>query len=341
LASPFVTFGQRAEDYIKAVRSGGQEPIQTAINAGFGELFAPGGGDVPEWAEVAEHKGDYQRGTVPSGVVFLALTVDVQKNRLVWIIRGWGGRATSWLIDWGVLWGETIEEGVWTDLADLMKTPVGGASIRLVLIDSGFRPGKRDELPLNRIYDFCRRFPRGVRPTKGSSSPMRMPLIKSQIEVTIRGKADKAGLELIRLDTDHWKSFVHERVRWPADQPGAWHLPADVDDDYCKQIVSEARVRLASGAIRWVQRSKENHFLDCEAMQGAASHLLNAQRIPAGFTRAGKKTPPPAIAPSQDQPPDQVVDRAPGEDDKHSGLADRRRQPQGFIPQRPGWLKRD
>ena len=208
-----------------------------------------------------------------------------------------------WLIDYGTLYGETVEEGVWTDLADLIATPVCGRLVQLVLIDSGFRPGKPDELPLNRIYDFCRRFPRLVRPTKGSSMPMRVPLIKSSIEVTAKGATLKAGLTLLRLDPDYFKSRVFERIRWPQDQPGAWHLPHDVSEDYCRQIVSEARVRLASGRIRWTRRSKENHFLDLEAMQCAAAHLINAGRIPAesGVHRA----PAPPSAP---KPPDVVVE---------------------------------
>jgi hypothetical protein len=91
---------------------------------------------------------------------------------------------------------------VWTDLAELIQTPVCGVPIRMVLIDSGFRPGKRVELPLNRIYDFCRRFPRLVRPTKGSSQAMRTPIVKSKIEVTRQGAAAKWSLELNRIDTD-------------------------------------------------------------------------------------------------------------------------------------------
>jgi hypothetical protein len=41
----------------RGVREGSQDKIQTAINAGFGELFSPGGGDAPQWAEVAAHRG--------------------------------------------------------------------------------------------------------------------------------------------------------------------------------------------------------------------------------------------------------------------------------------------
>jgi hypothetical protein len=97
---------------------------------------------------------------------------------------------------------------------------------------------------------------------------------------------------LLRLESD--KSRVFERVRWPDDQPVAWHLPRDVED-YCRQIVSEDRVRLASGRVRWVRRSKENHYLDCEAMQAAASHLLNVGRIREGARNA----PAPPVAPGQ------------------------------------------
>ena len=298
LASRFVTFGQRAEDYLKAARLADPERIRTAINTGFGELYAWGGGEAPEWVEVAAHRGEYGRGELPDGAIYLVLTVDVQINRLVYVIRGWGGRATSWLIDWGTLYGETVETPVWDDLADLLQTPIGGVPIRMALIDSGFRPGKRVELPLNRCYEFCRRFPRLVRATKGSSVPMRVPLIMSKIEVTPKGKTAKYGLDLLRLDTDHWKSWVHERVRWPSDQAGAWHLPHDVTDDFCAQIVSEARIRRPSGRVQWVQRAKENHFLDCEAMQAAASHLLNAQRIREAARRAPPRPKPPASNPT-------------------------------------------
>ena len=153
--------------------------------------------------------------------------------------------------------------------------------IRLAFIDSGFRPGKTDTLPINRIYEFCRRFMRRVRPTKGSSSPMRTPLVISKIEVSRKdGKAAKFGLDLVRLDTDHWKSWVHERLRWPDDQIGGWHVFRGLDDDYCHQLVSEARLKKPTGQVEWVQRSRDNHFFDCEAMQAAAGYLLNVQRIP-------------------------------------------------------------
>jgi phage terminase large subunit GpA-like protein len=298
LASPFVTFGQRAEDFLKAVRLADFERIRTATNASFGELYNFGGGDAPAWAEVAAHKIAYARGEMPTGVGVLICSVDVQKNSLIYIVRGFGARATSWLIDYGVLHGETTSPPVWEDLIDLISTPIAGRHIRLVLVDSGFRPGKPIELPENRIYEFARRFQRNVRCCKGGSSMMRTPLIRSTIEVTTAGRAAKTGLIQLRLDTDHFKSSVFERIKWPLDAPGAWYLPHDTTDDYCRQVASEARIRLPSGRVQWRQTSRENHYLDCESMAAAGAYLLNMARR---TTDRGTAAPTP-------QPVDPVTD---------------------------------
>ena len=283
LASPFVTFGERVAVLVEAQQSGDDAMVQQAVNAGFGELYSPGGGDVPEWMEIKtkSQQATYKRGQVPEDVLYLTLACDVQRQSIPWVIRGWGARATSWLVNYGYLRGDTSEEEIWNALGDLVTTPVEGLPIKIAFIDSGFRPGKTDTLPLNRVYEFCRRFMRRVRPTKGSSSAMRTPLIFSKIEVSRKdGRAAKYGLELVRLDTDHWKSWVHERLRWPEDHIGGWHVFNGIDDDYCHQLVSEARLKQPNGRVEWVQRSRDNHFFDCEAMQAAAGYLLNVQRIP-------------------------------------------------------------
>lgn len=294
ICSPFVTIGERAAAYIEAKESGSQEKLQGVINTGFGELWAPGAGDVPEWEEVAALKRPYKKLDLPAGVKLLTLTVDVQKRRLVYVIRGWGARGTSWQVDAGDLHGPTTESDVWSDLAELLHRPIGDMVIRRAFIDSGFRPGKPDHVPVNKVYEFCRRFPRLVYPTKGRATQDK-PLILSKIEVTQRGSAKKYGLDLLWLDTDHFKSWVHERIRWDDDQPGAWYLPEDTTDDYCKQIVAEARVKKPSGQPEWVARSRENHFLDCEAMQAAVGHMLNVHLIRGDEQIAD--APPPAEKP--------------------------------------------
>jgi phage terminase large subunit GpA-like protein len=139
---------------------------------------------------------------------------------------------------------------------------------------------ERELVPTNKVYDFCRRAPRLIRATKGSSTPMRRPVIGTQIEVSGRGGREaKFGLRLLRIDTNFFKDWVAERLLWPMDQPGAWYVPKDIEEDYARQMVSETRQRLPSGRVQWVERGKqENHFFDCEVLQAAAGYLLNAAR---------------------------------------------------------------
>lgn len=279
LASPFVSWGERAARYVSAVRSGDPETIRAVKNGGFGELYSPTGGAVPEWSEVRKASDDYKMGDVPDWVQVLTLTCDVQQDRLYTVIRGWGAYASSALISAEVLYGRTDEPDVWDALHAMLTDYYDGLPIRLGLIDSGFRPGKPFIVPEHKVYDFVRRFPRGVFATKGSSSPMRKPIVKSPIDVKVDGKLVKGGIELIRLDTDYFKSWVQQKISVDKVSQGRWLLPEDISDDYCKQIVSEARITAPGLKTKWVQKSKDNHFLDCEAMQAAAAAILNLQKL--------------------------------------------------------------
>lgn len=317
LCSPFVTIGERAASYVKARISGQKGEVQSVMNTGFGELFAPGGGDVPEWQHVQSLKAGHAKGVVPDWVKLLTAGVDVQGNRLVYVVRGWGAQATSALIDHGELWGKTTEENVWNDLALLLTGGFGDIPIHKMIVDSGYRPGKPFLVPQNRVYEFCRRFPRQVHPSKGKDTAPK-PIHKSNIEVRPDGNAKPYGLELLWLDTDHWKSWLLERIRWPMTQPGAWFLHAGADEDYCKQIVSEARVKSPSGKAVWVQRSRNNHFLDAECLAAAAGHMLNVhllrgslpemsltavERVSRPASTPSRPPAPRAQAPAAEQPP--------------------------------------
>jgi phage terminase large subunit GpA-like protein len=288
LASPFVSWGARAESYLLALESGDPEKLQTVYNAAFGELYAPGGGTVPDWQAIMNLRLPYQPCEVPAGVIFLTAAVDVQKNRLIYVVRGWGARSTSWLIDYGEIWGPTDALEVWSQLDDLLSTRFGGLPIKVAFIDSGFRPGKIDQVPEHRVYEFCRTHQRFVFPTKGYDA-LASPLIRRRIEVSRQGGTLRYGLELVRLSTDWWKLWVHERLGWQSEQPGAFFLHERATEGYCRQLVSEARLKTPTGRPIWQRLSRENHFLDCEAMNAAAAFMMGAQRIGSAM-----KTIPPA-----------------------------------------------
>jgi phage terminase large subunit GpA-like protein len=279
LCSPFQTFGQRAERMLTAIQSGEMDKLQTATNAAGGELFTPIGGDVPEWDAIQKLALPYKEFDVPAGALILTCGVDVQKNRLVYVVRAWGARSESWLITRGEIWGPTEEEDVWTSLAELIGSRFGAMHVVRTFVDAGFRPGKKDAVPEHKVYEFARRHSRTVYATKGFETRP-TPLSVNRIDVNAKGGRAKYGLDLVRLSTDFFKSWVHERVRWPEDQPGGWHLFERIDEDFCKQIVSEARTKKAGGAgFTWVVKSKQNHFLDCEALAYAAAYMIGIQRL--------------------------------------------------------------
>jgi phage terminase large subunit GpA-like protein len=94
---------------------------------------------------------------------------------------------------------------------------------------------------------------------------------------------------------------VHGRIAWPSDQPGAWHLCADATDDFCEQITAESRIVKANGAVIWVRSKKANHYLDCEALNAAAAHLLGAHSITRKRTQVEAAPRPKTPAPIVDQ----------------------------------------
>ena len=283
LCSPFKTFGERAERYLQAELSGETERIKAAVNTGFGELYSIGGGDAPAWEAVANSREPFRFGEIPQGGIVLTVGVDVQKTRLVYAIRAWGARYESWLIRQDELWGETSQNAVWTDLEQLIATPIDGTRIRLALVDAGYRPGEPETLPLHMVYAFARRIP-NVRATKGRDT-MDKPFRMTRIDVDVGGKTIKKGLELWHLNTDYFKSWVHGRLQWPEDEPGRFHIGEDASEDYCRQLVSEARIVKPSGRPTWVRRTSENHYFDCEALNAAAAHMLQVHTILPGATR--------------------------------------------------------
>jgi phage terminase large subunit GpA-like protein len=301
LASPFVTFEDRVKSYLQAAEMNDPAMVQTAINAGFGELYAPGGGNIKDWQRVAQRKGTHRFGELPDEVVRVSAAIDVQGNGFYYSIRGWGARATSWQIESGELAGYTDEPEIWNDLAHTLTQTFDGLPILLALIDTGFRPNKPNSGSDNVTYEFCRRFRRFVRPTKGWAT-LSAPIMRGKTHVTMPGQRAEIGLELVRLDTDFWKQRLHERLAWPENQPGGFWLSADATEDYCRQLVSEVRTVTPSGRAEWVQIGKRNHYLDCEAMNEAAGHLLNAQKIPVGMTRS-KGMAQPAASTTPTQPP--------------------------------------
>ena len=313
LASPWRSWGDAAKAWIEAARSGEPGRIQAVKNTVFGELFRLQG-EAPATSVVGALRGAYLSDEVPADARILTCGVDVQKDRLFIAVRAWGERMTSWLVRHAELWGDTEQSAVWSDLAGLLEAEWNGQRIRLMLVDSGYRP--------DAVYNFARRFPGRALPSKGHDGAAK-PVTVARLDINIRGTASRRGVSLAHVDASYFKAFVHGRIAWPLDQPGAWNLPSDASDDYCEQLVAESRITKANGRIVWVRSKKANHYLDCEALNAAAAHLLNLhmlKRKPAGAKKVE--------APSDDAPV--------GNPDAYAQLVQQRRQ--SVHIKRRGWI---
>ena len=305
LCSRFQTFWDRAARLVEARLSGDPNKVQTAKNAAFGELDMPvGESDTPEWEKIKERVVPYHEGEIPSEAVRLFLTVDVQRFSLPYVVRAWGARGKSWLVKHGELYGATDRAEVWDALFDLAITPIAGMNIEKAMVDSGFRPNKVDGVNEHAVYEFCRRHSWLFIPTKGRDV-QRRPYQTSRIEVKPDGRRATYAIDLVHLSTDYFKSMLMSRMAVPINGPQAWHVHTDIDEDYCRQVTSEART-MVDGKPVWTRRSRNNHYLDCEAMQMALAFVYNMDRLPDPQDYADEGEAPPdgvGVLPASSAPP--------------------------------------
>ncbi|HGS4859049.1 TPA: terminase gpA endonuclease subunit [Vibrio cholerae] len=259
------SYGYLARKLLQAQRSGDPNQLLSVYNTGFGEIFAVVG-EAPDWEEVYALRSSYQSGQVPDGVEVLICTVDVQKNRLVYVIRGWMPGMSSRLIEFGELWGDTDKPEVWQELDELVAQEWDGHTIKLTGVDAGYRTEE--------VYAWVRRHRSRARALMGFQK-LPKPFRMMKVEVDKQGKTRKRGDKRWDIDSSLAKSWVHNRVRWKRGAVGDWLLPADVTEDYCKQIVAE---EFDEESGTWNRVSKDNHFLDCEGMNYMSARMLRLDR---------------------------------------------------------------
>ena len=267
------TYGSLAKDLLAAIQGGDPADLLAVYNTGFGECYAQSG-DVPTWEQVRAMCWGYAAAQLLLEPLRIYCTIDVQKNRLVYVIRAWYAGMGSMLLEHGELWGETDQDAVWEQLGELIDTEYDGNSISMIGIDIGYRD--------DQVYKFINDNKHRAIALRGRER-LDKPYRKEMVEVDRKGKTRKRGDARWAFDSPFAKRWVHSRFARPDDRPGWWLLHQQVTDDYCKQIVGE-EWREAEGKFHQVG---ENHYLDCEAMQYILALRDKLQRRKVGaLTRA-------------------------------------------------------
>ena len=275
-----------AKQYDKAVRAqarGDLEPMQVFYNTRLAEVWDSAQEQTK--AEVLSARArseNYVLGTIPLGVLMLTAAVDVQGNRLEFLVVGWGVGLERWIVDHQVIMGDPADARTWAALDEKLKArywhPCGvGLPILAAAVDSGGH--HTDE-----VYQFCRvRRWRNVFAVKGASKPGRPVIAQrpSRVDVTWKGTTERHGAELWLVGTDTAKDWIYNR--YPLESgPGALHFAKDLPEDFFAQCVAERKVaRYVKGykRVEWVKgKAERNEAIDLMVYALAMAHYLGLHR---------------------------------------------------------------
>lgn len=265
ICSPWRTFKQTAQKHFEAKKTGDIEQLKTCINTIFGECFVAKGESL-NVNLLVQLKQPYQRGEIPVGVMTITCGCDVQKDCIYYAIRGWGKNDQSWLLDYGIIYGSTEQEETWQKLDILIRTPIGKMPIRLICVDSGYRPYF--------VYGFCKKYPGIIFPCKGIRHQV-APIRTSPIEIEMTGARFKTGNKLYIVDDGYFKSLLFSRII-----NKQWFLPAKVDEEYLIQITAEEQVLDREEGMIWKEKYRHrNHYLDAEKLNLVAASILRVDLL--------------------------------------------------------------
>jgi hypothetical protein len=94
-----------------------------------------------------------------------------------------------------------------------------------------------------------------------------------------------ARILLVHVNSDHWKSDLHQRLAMSRDEPGAMTLYEAASDrehaEYADQITAEVQQQQwmegRGEVIVWRRIRRANHYLDAGYLSLAAAHFIAAE----------------------------------------------------------------
>jgi phage terminase large subunit GpA-like protein len=284
----WMSWGEIALAFSKAYRD--PEKHRAFVNTVLGECWSSQGGEAPAWEGLKKRVEHYTIGTIPIGVLLLTAGVDVQKDRLIYEVVGWGRGRRSWSIDSAELPGDTadIDRGPWGQLDALLARVyphAGGVEmpIRMLAVDSGYNT--------QTVYNWVRRYPlTRVIAVKGRDEAGVLVGSPTAVDVSDRGRKLKravkvwpVGVSMAKAEFYGWLRLEvspDPRVGAPA---GYCHFP-EYGDEYFKQITAEQLVahKTRKGFTRLVWElipGRQNHGLDARIYARAAAFVAGLDRF--------------------------------------------------------------
>lgn len=340
-SSPNATWGQICREFVDG-KHAGPEQLKTVVNTVLGETWQDKG-EAPEWRRLYDRRETYAIGTCPPGVLFLTAGVDVQNDRLIYEIVGWGRGKESWSIEADIIPGNTADlsaKGPWPKLDALLEREfphAGGARLRISMaaIDSGDQT--------QTVYNWVRTKDGGrVMAIKGTDSDTVLVSLPTKVDVSVSGKRIgkvllwRVGSSLAKRELYGWLKLQlptdEERAEGATTPPGFCHFPQH-DEAYFKQLTAEQLVPHKSPKGFTVHAwelipGRVNHFLDCRIYARAAANRFGVDRPNESDWEKHERML--GVEPPPDAPATQAVPPAPAKSAP--------KKPK-WIERRPGWTR--
>jgi len=215
------------------------------------------------------------RRVVPRGISCLTMMVDTQRLGFYYQVVAWGyGRdLESWRIDHGFV----MSFGHLVDIAakEWLDADEKNYRVQAAFIDSGggTNPNNPKHSRTVEVYEFCRTNPM-FKPVKGRRS-MDQPWNATRLDYYPGPRGKKipipGGLVLYTLNVTLYKNELARKLNIEPGDPGAFHLHADVGQDYAKQMCAEYQ----DDHGWWLcPKNKPNHHWDIGVYGMAAADIL-------------------------------------------------------------------
>ncbi len=256
-----------------------------------------------ESTELAGRMINLARGVVPKDTQWLTGAVDLGKYLAHWIVIAWLPEATCHIVDYGRT--EVASEDLGVEQATLVALrefralvgerwpmgAIGGEPMipAMVWIDSGYMTQV--------VYTFCRESGNRFLPAIGRGAaqqhrqwynrPTRTGGIVKHIGEGFHINRIRAErLDLVEVDADHWKTWVHQRLSTPPGKPGAMTLFTAAPQEHlalAKHLTAETKTeQFVAGkgvVMKWERLRRQNHWLDALYNACAAGHLCGVRLI--------------------------------------------------------------
>jgi len=266
LYSVWSTWADMAQNFLEAKKQ--PEMLKTWINTALGETWEEQGEGV-EYETLLQRRLHYDINTIPDDVLVITAGCDTQKDRIELQLMGFGKDYEAWVLEYRIFWGDPNSIQVWQELDEYIKQrfkTVSGRSLPVscVCIDSGGHH-------TNQVYQFTKpRQSRRVFSIKGIN----------QLGKPIANKPSFVGKNkavLYPVGTDTAKEAIFARLSTDVEN-STLHFPADVDEEYFKQLTAEKRItKFVRGrkSLVWKQIRPRNEALDTMVYNFAAIYILN------------------------------------------------------------------